>query len=40
VLEQLTAHLKHIGPRAPAYATAVSLLGLFAGLLGSLYADA
>jgi hypothetical protein len=39
VLRQLNALFKRIGPRTSAYAAVVTLLGLFAGLLGSLYAD-
>lgn len=39
MLGQLNALFKRIGPRTSAYAAVVTLLGLFAGLLGSLYAD-
>lgn len=39
MLGQLNVLLKRIGPRTSTYAAVVTLLGLFAGLLGSLYAD-
>ena len=39
MLGQLNALFKRIGSRTPVYAAVVTLLGLFAGLLGSLYAD-